>query len=286
MYAGLGLLAGALTTFAVNFTFSLRDTPMVFTVAILAYSFAGWFLASHASYSIGFFCGFIGYFILLASLNLTVFLGILFITSIISLFSGVLMRKLLKKNKLVVLLLIGGIIAIGLIAPSLVYKKLYQMEYNMLESPISLPKDVFFLSADGDTVFISELTDDAYFIETWHIKCGACKQQFPIMDSLAFSFKKGDGIKVLVINNGLADTFEEFKEFVRQSNQYSFEFLYDSNKSMASLFNFYTSPNTFFAVPGNSVVFYHSGFNENNTANFKNELGRLMKHLSASNGKK
>lgn len=83
-----------------------------------------------------------------------------------------------------------------------------------------------FTSLDGDSVSLSKYEGKVVLIDFWETWCRPCLASFPTLQKLQDEYPKK--FVVLAVTPGFVDKKEDAESFVNK-NDYSFEFLMDSN---------------------------------------------------------
>lgn len=84
-----------------------------------------------------------------------------------------------------------------------------------------------FTDFDGDTVAISDFEGKVVMIDFWETWCKPCLASFPTMQDLQEEYP--EDFVVLAVTPGFSDTQEDAEAFA-EKNDYTFEYLMDSNK--------------------------------------------------------
>ena len=111
--------------------------------------------------------------------------------------------------------------------------------------------DFDYPDTDGKTVSLSDLTGKVVVINFWATWCGPCRQEMPILDTLAKDEEKAaQGLVLLIINIG--ETYDVVQTYM-ESYGYSFPVIIDTTSTIASKYNIRYIPTTFFIDRGGII---------------------------------
>jgi thiol-disulfide isomerase/thioredoxin len=129
-----------------------------------------------------------------------------------------------------------------------------------------------FLTIDSSSINKNQFLGKIVLIEYWHIKCGACKLQFQLLDELQKQYLRDTNVAIVAINCGLYDSFSDFKKFGETKFKYDFTLLYENDANTYRKLNFNSSPHTFLLDKKGKIERYFSGYSKVDHNVVKNKI--------------
>ena len=253
---------GLLLAFAVNFTFSFRDEILTFEISFLLFILTGLLFSFKTGQRIAFLAAPIIYFFMI---NVFIYYWpsdiYLVLFSVLMHFIGYGIRTLFLRKKYWV-----GITALLFTFLAVFYILNYPFlsfvsSKNMKEvSGITLPEKILFTTIKGDTIKKADLLGKIVVLETWHSRCGLCKQQFQEMNQIQKLYPDTSKVLVIALDNGTIDSLGAFKNYVEKHPEFNFVFAYDNNGIFSKEFNLKSSPHTFVIDKNGRIIFRIHGY--------------------------
>ena len=227
-------LLGGVIGFSINFTWSLQQNLITFSLAFLLYSISGYFASKN---EIGLFSHKVfllfWYIILLVSyasiVNYSWDLPILISICIISFVLSYYLQKIKnRKPKLISFFTytLLFVLLMYLFVPWFTYEKKTNIEFTNQKIEYRLKSFNNYDSIVSD----STLKGKVVLFDFWYKSCGVCIRQYPKMEAVYNHFKNNKNVAIYFVNNGI-DSIETINDFVKNKN-IQIPILIDKNSSL------------------------------------------------------
>ena len=124
------------------------------------------------------------------------------------------------------------------------------------------PKSVAELAAHlPDSSLHSSLTDHVVYVDFWASWCMPCRQSFPWMKNMAEKYAR-NGLTIIAIN---VDKEHKAAEKFLGDTKAPFTVVYDSNGTLAELYDLKAMPSSFLYGRDGALREHHEGFHANDT---------------------
>jgi len=202
---------GGIIGFAINYTWSIQQNSITFSLAFILYLAAGYFLSKVQDAFLNYKLPLLFWYIFLLIcyaifVNYSWDLPVLLVLCIATYALGFYLRKQSnKRNK--VLILSATIIVfftwIYFVVPWITYNSKSVNDNLVMQNKIEF--SLFDLEHPDTFVFNADLHGKVVLLDFWFRKCGACMRQYPQIKKIYDHFKNNQNVKIYFVNNGVDD---------------------------------------------------------------------------------
>ncbi len=130
------------------------------------------------------------------------------------------------------------------------------------------------VTADGQTVRLSDYRGKVVVLDFWASWCGPCREEMPFLVDL-YRENREKGFEVLGINiDNKKKNMEKF--LTKLEDRPAFSILLDNEKKVAALYEIETMPTTIFIDPQGIIRYWHHGFTKSHKKEYREELHLLL----------
>jgi peroxiredoxin len=146
-------------------------------------------------------------------------------------------------------------------------------------SALALPEtgkaapDFVLKSESGRNIRLSELRGEVVLVNFWASWCTPCRQELPLLNAI-YSRLRSAGLTLLAVN---VDEDRKNADAMLKRFELRFPTLFDSNKSVASLYKVDTMPTTLLIDRSGRVRYVHRGYYSGAEAKYEQQLRELLK---------
>jgi peroxiredoxin len=214
-------LLGGIIGFSINFTWSIQQNIITFSVAFILYALAG-FIYSKKSIALNSYKTLLlfWYITLLIIYSLTINyswdLPFLFIECLLSFSFGYYLQTIKSPIKSILFFALIVLVFIGWLyvgVPWISYENKSKIEVSNQKIKFELQC----LENNESIVTDSTLKGKVILLDFWYKSCGVCIRQYPKMEAVYNHFKKNNNVAIYFVNNGI-DSIETITDFVKNKN--------------------------------------------------------------------
>ena len=277
-------IIGSALGISINFSYSFQDSSISFAYAPLASFVIGVCVSFIKNISKSWKIGLLGFpFAMLCIYGMIVNPNWTFPALFIYVFFSILLgiygiSSLNKFRKTIIVLWLFWFAGIYIVAYQIIprydtYQRTKYVFEKLKDSSSAL------LNPSGDIVHLFDFKGKILMLDFFNIQCVPCMKQFLLNQMLDSAYSKESKFIIIAINTGQADSYDQFKEFVKKT-KYSLSFLYDGGSNLSKSLNIKGVPQCILIDKQGNVRMIHSGFSKVESPyyvdNMKNEINKLL----------
>lgn len=125
---------------------------------------------------------------------------------------------------------------------------------------------------DGKTVKLSDYKGKVVMINFWASWCGPCRQEMPLLETMAKDLEKA-GFVLLGVN--LDEEVDDAKEFL-ESTPVTFTVLLNPDQSVAELYKNEAMPSSYFVDRDGNLAYLHKGYRKGEEEDYRKVIKKLL----------
>lgn len=130
------------------------------------------------------------------------------------------------------------------------YNEKHSQSSSIKENSINKGSQIKLKDLNGKTVSLDDFKGKKVFLNFWATWCPPCKSEMPDIQKL-YEENKNANFIIITVNTG--DEKEKVIDFMK-SNNYTFNVLLDINNELASKYNIFSIPTSFFIDKDGTII--------------------------------